>query len=215
MKTYQELNLQFKKFNDDEIIDIFKKFTQNFNDWNYLQKESEEHIKETSKPSCILFLDENHHKPSFLITKRKDKFYSIVNIFNSQYGHIQMLEYNMLLRRFKKDFNNFISLANYNIISIKLSTEDIGLHEIITSLKAREYFERYLSRFPLSYHTNDIERLDFFICATSRCKKKINTELIEQYLVEDLNWPQENAKWCRNRIDVGLEILKVNKQFYL
>ena len=194
MKAYQELNLKLKKVDDTEIIEIFKKFTQHFNDWTYLQKESQEHTKETSKPSCIISLDEDHHKPSFLITKIKDKLYSIENIFNSQHGHIPMLKYNILLRRFKKDFQDFIILANYTIISIKLSNEDIGLHEIITSLKAREYFERYLSRFPLSYHTNDIERLDFFICANSRCKKKINPELIEQYLVEDQNWTQENAK---------------------
>ncbi|MEH2328949.1 hypothetical protein [Nostoc sp.] len=201
--------------NDTEIIEIFKKFTQYFNDWTYLQKESEDHTEETNKPSCILFLDEDHHKPSFLITKIKDKFYSIVNILNSQYGHIKMLEYNDLLKIFEKDFKDFISFATYNSICIELSNEDIGLHEIITSPKARESFERYLRRFPLSYHPNDIERLNFFICAASRfCKKKINTELIEQYLVEDLNWPQKDAKWCRNRIDVGLEILKVNKQFY-
>lgn len=40
------------------------------------------------------------------------------------------------------------------------------------------------------------------------------TQNFKQYLVEDQHWTQENAKWCRNRIDVGLEILKVNKQFY-
>ncbi|WP_174708592.1 hypothetical protein [Nostoc sp. TCL240-02] len=98
MKTYQELNLKLKKVYDPEIIEIFKKFTQHFNDWTYLQKESEEHTKETSKPSCIIFLDEDHHKPSFLITKIKDKLYSIVNIFNSQHGHIPMLEYNVLFK---------------------------------------------------------------------------------------------------------------------
>ena len=127
---------------------------------------------ETSKPSCILFLDETHHKPLFLITKTKDKFYSILNIFNSQYGHIQMLEYNVLLRRFEKDFKDFINLTSYNVISIKLSKEDIGLHEITTSPKTREYFERYLSRFPLSHHPNDIERLDFLFVLPHVVKKR-------------------------------------------
>ena len=57
---------------------------------------------------------------------------------------------------------------------------------------------------------------DLFICAASRyCKKKIDSELIEQYLVEDLKWSPEDAKWCRNRINIGLDILKVNKKLYL
>ncbi|MEH2042749.1 MAG: hypothetical protein V7L12_05475 [Nostoc sp.] len=111
-----------------------------FNDWTYLQKESEEHTEETTKPSCILFLDEDHHKPSFLITKIKDKFYSIVNILNSQYGHIKMLEYNDLLKRFEKDFKDFISFASYNSICIELSNEDIGLDEINYISKSKRIF---------------------------------------------------------------------------
>ncbi|MEH1949785.1 MAG: hypothetical protein V7K77_22960 [Nostoc sp.] len=214
MKTYQELNLKFKNLSDIEILEIFKNFTQNFNDWIYLQKESDEHTKEAKKPSCILFLDDDYHKPLFLVTKIKDDFYSIVNIFNSQHGHILMLEYNNLLIRFEQDFQAFISYGKFRNISIKLSKEDIGLKEIISSSKTRDYFERYLRFSPQSYHPNDIERLDYFICAASRyCKKKINSELIEQYLVEDLNWPPENAKWCCNRLNIGSVILTVNKNF--
>ncbi|WP_016949277.1 hypothetical protein [Anabaena sp. PCC 7108] len=206
------------------LINVIKDFTQQVKDWTYLQKESEEHIKETSKPSCILSLDNGYHQPKFLITKRNivtkktrkndQLYYSIVNIFNSQHGYISMLEYNALLRRFYQDFNKFINSGVQNI-SIEISKEDIGLNEIISSPKTRERFERYLSSHPQSYHRNDIERLDLFICAASGfCKrKKINTELIQQYLVEDLNWSKENAMWCRNRIDVGLEILEVNKKF--
>jgi hypothetical protein len=126
-----------------------------------------------------------------------------------------MLEYNALLRRFYQDFKKFINSGIQNI-SIEISKEDIGLNEIISSSQARERFERYLGCSPQSYHPNDLERLDLFICAASRyCRKKIDTELIEQYLVQDLKWSSENAKWCRNRIDVGLKILEVNKKFYL
>ncbi|MDZ8259188.1 hypothetical protein [Nostoc sp. ChiQUE01b] len=126
-----------------------------------------------------------------------------------------MLEYNNLLRRFKQDFQAFLSSGQFSNISIKLSNEDIGLNEIISSSKTRDSFERYLRFSPQSYHPNDIERLDCFICAASRyCKKKINSELIKQYLIEDLNWPPENANWCHSRLDIGLEILKVNKKFY-
>ena len=96
---------------------------------------------------------------TFLITKIKNIFYSIVNIFNSQRGYIPMLEYNALLSLFKQDFQAFIDSEKYQSISVKLSNEDIGLKEIISSSKTRDYFEKYLSFSPQSYHPNDIERL--------------------------------------------------------
>ena len=216
MKAYQELKLKLKEVSDSEFIDIIINFTQQVKNWTYLEKESKEHIKEhieeTSNSSCILFLDDDHHKPTFLITKRKDQFYSIVNIFNSQHGYIPMLEYNALLRHFYQDFKGFID-SNRHKISIEISKEEIGLKEIISSTKARDLFETYLSFSPLSYHLNDKERLYFFICAASRCKKNINIELLKQYLVEELNWSQEDANWCRETIDLGLQILKANKHY--
>ena len=164
MKAYQELNLKLKEVSDSEFIDIIINFTQQVKNWTYLEKESKEHIEETSNSSCILFLDDDYHKPNFLITKRKNQFYSIVYIFNSQHGHIPMLEYNALLRHFYQDFKGFID-SNSHKISIEISKEDIGLQEIISSTKARDLFETYLSFSPLSYHLNDKERLYFFICA--------------------------------------------------
>ncbi|HLO89121.1 MAG TPA: hypothetical protein VK203_29510 [Nostocaceae cyanobacterium] len=211
MKVHQELNLKLKKVSDHEFMEIIKEFTQKFNEWNYLENESLEHTKETTKPSCILFLDDDYHKPEFLITKRKDNLYSIY-IYNSQYGYIPMLEYNALLRKFSEDFK---TVSNPDIISAKISKEEIGLQEIISSDKARDLFEKYLSFHPRSYHINDKERLYFFISAASRCKKRINTELLKRYLVEDLNWSEEDANWCRETVDLGLEILKAHKQMYL
>jgi hypothetical protein len=215
MKAYQELNLKLKEVSDSEFIDIIINFTQQVKNWTYLEKESKKHIEETGKPSCILFLDDDHHKPNFLITKRKDQFYyiGIGNIFNSQHGYIPMLEYNALLRHFYQDFKGFID-SNSHKISIEISKEDIGLQEIISSPKARGFFGKYLIFLPLSYHPNDIERLDSFICAASRfCKKSIDIEYLERYLIDDLNWTKDDAKWCCNRIQIGLAILKVHKKF--
>jgi hypothetical protein len=76
-------------------------------------------------------------------------------------------------------------------------------------------FERYLNLFPKSYHPNDIERLDIFICAVSRfCRKRIDLYRLKRYLIEDLDWDYKDAEWCFDRIETGLEILKVNKKFY-
>ncbi|MFN7412695.1 MAG: hypothetical protein ACK5RT_02060 [Dolichospermum sp.] len=213
MKAYQELNLKLKEVSDSEFIDIIINFTKQVKDWTYLEKESENYTKNVSETSCVIFLEDNHYNPAFAITNKKDKSYYIANIVPSQNDEIPMLEYNILSRRFYHDFKNFIHLNSYSI-AIEISKEDIGLKEIISSQTVREYFEKYINSFPLSSHPNDIKQLDLFICAASRlCRKSINIEYLKRYLIEDLNWPKETANKCCNRIEIGLDILKVHKKF--
>ena len=94
------------------------------------------------------------------------------------------------------------------------------LKEIIKGQKTRWFFESYLA--PLCMwgsspryiqHPKDVYRLDRFICAISRFGSKINISELERYLIEDLAWSIKNAKCVRHRIEIGLAILKANKNF--
>ncbi|MBD2663780.1 hypothetical protein B6N60_01327 [Richelia sinica FACHB-800] len=214
MKVYQKLNFKLKDVSDIEFIDIMRHFTQQVKDWTYLEKESETYAKDVGETSCKLLLEDNHYNPAFAITKKKDKFYYIDRIDLSYKDDIPILEYNILSRRFYHDFKSFIHSNSYSI-SIEISKEDIGLKEIISSQRARESFEKYLNRFndfPFKYHHKDIKRLDLFICAASRfCRNSIDVDYLKRYLMEDRNWKTEDAKWCCDRIVIGLDILKVNK----
>lgn len=140
MKTYQELTLSPKNISDAEVIEIFKTFTQQYTNWTFLLKETEEHTTETGNSCCVIFLDDDYHRPNFLITKIKSNFYSIVNIFNSQHGYITMLEHNALLRLFKQDFQVFLKSGKYKSISVKVSNENIGLNKIISIFKSKRLF---------------------------------------------------------------------------
>jgi hypothetical protein len=164
-------------------------------------------------PSCTIQLDDGHYYPAFAITCTNNGICDIANITPLKTEQILMAEYNSLSVKFVKDLRSFMS-KNKIKISVSLSKEDIGLDSIISNQKLRMLFERYLKLFPKSYHPNDIERLDMFICAASRfSRKRIDLYRLKRYLIEDLNWDYKDAEWCFDRIETGLEILKVNKRF--
>ena len=112
---------------------------------------------------------------------------------------------------FARDFRNYIKQYKVNA-SIEVTSDKVSLSTIITGSKARELFQRYLNLHPLSYHPNDIERLDIFICHLSRhAKKTFDTEALECWLMTEKGWKQKDAEWCANRINIGLSILEVNR----
>jgi hypothetical protein len=103
---------------------------------------------------------------------------------------------------------------------MRYASDKKRLQEIIKSPKTRQFFENYLN--PLCIwgsspryikHPKDVQRLNRFICAVSRFRSKINISELERYLIEDLAWSIKNAHWVRQRIEIGLEILKANKNF--
>ena len=116
--------------------------------------------------------------------------------------------------------NTSILLAKIVCI-MRLSCGNQRLKEIIKGKKTRGFFEKYLTLLcmwsynpPYIKHPKDVQRLDRFICAASRFRSQINISELERYLIEDLTWSIENAKWVRQRIETGLDILNANKKFY-
>lgn len=103
---------------------------------------------------------------------------------------------------------------------MRYTSEQKRLKQIIKGKKTRQFFENYVNPlciwgFSPRYikHPKDIRRLDRFICAVSRFGSKINISELERYLIEDLAWSKENAHWVRQRIEIGLEILNISKNF--
>ncbi|PZV19083.1 MAG: hypothetical protein DCF20_03355 [Pseudanabaena sp.] len=214
MKVHQDVQLKAKTFTSDQVIEILKKFTLETSIWSFLKDQSEEYARLTNSPSCIIQLDEGHTYPAFAITCNSNGICEIANIVPLKTGQILMPEYNRLSMKFVKDFRSFVR-KNKIKISIHLSKEDIGLDTIISNSKARKLFEIYLSTFSKSYHLNDVKRLDVFTCAVSRLRsKKIDLYLLKGYLIEDLNWTSKDAEWCYDRIEIGLDVLEVNKNIY-
>lgn len=194
------------------MIDALKDFSNNNEHWKYLEPQSSEYARNTGSPSCALALTNNKFYPSVAITHKDNNKFYIANIVPKESGHINTSEYNEIARIFAKDLRKYIK--QYQVkASIEVTSDKVSLSTIITGSKARELFQRYLDLYPLSYHPNDIERLDIFICHLSRhAKNTFDTEALKCWLMNEKVWKQKDAEWCANRINIGLDVLEVNRK---
>ncbi len=212
MEVYREVLLKSKLISDHDLVDFLKKFAQQNSNWSLMGPESDEYSLHAGAESCVLFYEDGRYHPAFAVTKKVEGIYYLANIVPRD-EEIPMSEYNSLARMFALDFRRFVAKNNISI-SVMLSNGRASLKNIITSKLVLELFERYLCLNPTSYHPNDIERLDLFICAVSRySRKQLDIDELRRYLIEELNWSLEDAEWCYNRIRIGLDVLAVHKTF--
>jgi hypothetical protein len=196
-----------------ELISIIEEFANSYDNWEYLKPQSQEYSVFTGAPSCALLFKNNKHHPAIAITNKVKNTFYVANIVPKESDRIDTSEYNEIAKAFAKDLNKYIKATRAKI-TVKLTQESFDLSSILPGVKSRQLFEHYLNLFPLSYHPCDIERLDVFICHLSRfSKNKVDTELLECWLINKKHWKSKDAHWCVNRINSGLDILKVNRKY--
>lgn len=215
MKAFREILIRVKDLSDSEIVELFKSFCNASNFYEFLDNESQNNSKNINGRGYIIYsLRTTDTEPSDIaIAEKTRRSLYISNIVPKEKSKLNMTEYNAIAFNFFKDFRLFLRQLK-SLVEITISNEVIGLDEIIPGEKTRKYFERYLSAFPLSYHPLDIERLDFFICALKKYRSKINLQYLKEHLINDLSWNENDASWCINRIETGLDILGANKKFH-
>ena len=203
-----------KYISDEEVCKIFIDFANNTKNYTYREKFDREYTAAMQAPSCFIGYENSKGCVGYAITKRGGK-YSLVNIVPRESGFIPSDIASEYAKTFVCDLRKFLKTHSYHNIKISLSKRKrIRLEDIIPGKKTRHYFETYLNGYPLTHHPADIQRLDIFICAAHRYSHKaIDIDLIYTYLCNILKWPEEESKWCCNRIEIGLKILKVNKKF--
>lgn len=194
-----------------DLITAIKDFALGHERWEYLEPQSSEYASNTGSPSCALLLKNNKYYPAIAITHKENNTFYIANIVPKESGHIGVIEYNGIAKQFAKDLRKYIEQKEIKA-SINITSENISLSTIIPGIKSRELFQRYLNLFPLSYHPCDIERLDVFICHLSRyAKRTLDAEAMSYWLMSEKGWERKDAEWCVNRINIGLDVLKVNR----
>ncbi|WP_258105531.1 hypothetical protein [Marinoscillum sp. MHG1-6] len=86
------------------------------------------------------------------------------------------------------------------------------LEDVIGGQVASKFLEDFLDAYPESFHPYDIERCDKFIVALFRYRPNIDLYNLE-ILLKERFWEEQNIEWFIARIKVGLNILKVNRNF--
>lgn len=199
-----------------QIIDSVMSFCSENSEWEYLPEESDDYAKNISEPSCIILFKSLTNSESFsvAIAKKNEHMLYVTNIIHANKSSLTLDEYNTFARTFAKAFKRFIR-SNKHEINILISKDDVGIDSIISSPIAQNFFAQFINAFPKSYHPLDVERLDKFTCALFRYSRKFpNFDGFERYLLEDLKWSEKDASWCRNRVQIGYEVLEVKKGFF-
>jgi hypothetical protein len=207
-----EVLLKSQRLTDEQIIQAIKDFACSSSCWTYMPEESVKYTSLAGHPACMIMLEDERVCPIVAVGKNENGTYYVSNIIPKEAGSISPVEYNQFAQYFASSVRNF--LRNSDVpLRVSLLIEKLDLKQIISSPIARKFFDQYLAMYPRSHHPADVRRLDIFICIASRfCRKPINPNRLEGYLRVKLQWPDEDARWCRQRVETGLKILSVYKK---
>jgi hypothetical protein len=212
MKIHRKVTLKSKTLNGQKIVHTLEEFAKQIRNWSHLKEKSLEYSADAGSPSCELLYNDGQFSAIFAFTVNDFGQCYLVTIIPKNTSEIPLSRHNSLLKEFSVSFGRFIKY-NKLPLSVSLSQDHAELLDIIPGKVVRGYFERFLKLNPTSYHPNDIERLDLFICAASKhLRKQINVPNLQKYLIEDLHWSGRDAELCCDRIETGLDILKVYKK---
>ena len=216
MRSFQDIYIKSSSLSLVQIIDSIRPFCNGNSNWTYLITESAEYASAIDELGCIILFKSisNNESVSVAIAKKNDHVLNVTNIISNEKSNLTLDEYNFFARTFAKEYKRYIKNNKLNI-NVSITKDNVGIDSIISSPLAKKLLNQYLNAFPKSYHPLDIKRLDKFTCALSRYnKKQPDFDGFQKYLLEDLKWPEKDADWCRNRVQIGYEVLEVKKDSF-
>jgi len=148
-------------------------------------------------------------------TKKRDNALYMANIIPLRKSALSLAEYNEVVASSAK-LIRASGRKKGTHLSVRLSKQDVALADVIPGRLCKRRFESFLLMHARSYHPLDIRRLDEFTCSLASLKRKpFDLDAFEHLLVEELRWSGQDAKWCRARVEIGLDVLAANKSYWL
>lgn len=132
---------------------------------------------------------------------------SVVNIVpmpESGTSHIECVEYNLLLDRFRDKV--FASINNLSGNTIRENTEDYTIKDVIPL--SFDALNAWLNGFPLSAHPMDTKRWYAFIVALHTNNEYISTEDFEKYIREEYDWSDEAVEEFSLKLEAQIGLLE-------
>lgn len=190
-------------------------FADRSGNWKFHAQKSPLYEQMCGKPSCcIVTASIALPLAAVHMTEKSEHSLFTTNIIPLDRQQLSADEYNAIALAFARDIRTDAQ-RNATHISVKMSKAELHLADIVTGKLSRKLLNRYLNLFPLSHHPADIGRLDAFICSMFRYKRRpFDLDGFEALLAEERGWSSADARWCRNRVEFGLEVLAANRQFH-
>jgi hypothetical protein len=222
MKAHIEIQIRLSLNKGETLHDVLRQFACNSKVWAFQQVESENYQIHIRGEGGYLICEPDKDIKRALVaiatarTKRPNTFY-VANIVPRDCFQLTIEEYKTIGLAFARDFRKWLKKSPVGG-SVHCTNENKTLADIMPGKKCREFFERYLKcsiwdSSTLPSHPSDIEKLDVFICALFRYGADVRSDEIERYLVVDQKWKPVDAAWVRNRIEAGLDVLRIDREF--
>ena len=222
MKAHVEIQIRLNLNEGETLHDVLCQFARDLKVWTFPLAESETYQTHIGGEGGYLVCQPGKGIKRALVAiaaarARHPNTSYVANIVPQDCFQLTMAEYNTIGLAFARDFQKWLKNSPF-AGSVHCTNEHKTLADIIRGEKCRELFERFLkwsiwdSR-SLPTHPSDIKKLDVFICALFRYGADVRSDEIERYLVVDQKWQPADAAWVRNRIETGLDVLRVDRNF--
>lgn len=217
MKTHVEIKIRLRQIPDGGLHQVLRTFVQQTEGWEFPAEQSEDYQQHNgSNAGFAVCLPRGELQFAAVAIANLDKKHAnsfcVPNIVPRACSSLTVDQYNAVGVAFSTDFRSWLKRS-----SIPGAVEVVGpnrvLADIIPGEKTRGFFEAWLHTPTPVSHPSDLNALDRFICHLFRHQGKTRTWEIEPYLVHDLQWKPETARWVVARIETGLELLRVNRKF--
>jgi hypothetical protein len=214
MKRIRKLFLSSTVLSEASVAQYIESFAELTNGWSFPKEKSIQYARGCGVPSCcVIYMRGTLPRSALHLTKRDSGGLYVSNIVPLESSQLSLSEYNAILSIFARELRAHAK-ADETAIRVSVSKENIFLRDLISGNVSWKLFNVYINAFPLSHHPLDTRRLDTFICAIARYSRKaFDADAFHQLLIEELDWPAEEAKRCRQRVELGLEVLAAYKDF--
>lgn len=209
MKQFQKIRLSSRDLSVQEVMEAAMGFAQESDGW--LPHPEFVSTKSVTEKYSLVCLEPPIAVVALAEEYSNRKSVQVANIVPRDVSCLKIAEHNQIAQRFVTDFKRYC--RGRIPIKITITPEDCGLETAISGKTCRKYFNNFLNHHPLSHHAYDVERLDVFICSVHRYRSYCNEDTIMHYLQSDLGWKKQDAQLVRDRIRIGLEVLRVNQRF--
>jgi hypothetical protein len=214
MKRHRSLTVSSSTPETADLARFIEASVQRTPNWECPVDKSREYEKLCGAPSCCVVTDEPGLQRSAVhLSEHRPGSLRLTNIVPLILYELDIDQYNAVASAFARMLRSQ-ARADKRDLRVSLTKDTIRLDDVVTGKYPARFFRQFLAAHPLSGHPSDVDRLDKFICSVSRFSKKaFELDAFQSLLVEELNWPEEKAHWCRSRVEIGLEVLAAYKRF--
>ncbi len=196
---------------------MLRQFAERTEGWEFPRKESEEYQRHNGRPAGFAVCIANGNlQPAAVAVANLDAKHSdtfrVPNIVPRASSRLTLDEYNAVGVAFANDFRDWLRRESLSG-TVDLVGPNRTLVNVIPGEKTRKFFETWLHTPTPVSHPSDLYALDRFICYLFRHPGKTRVWEIESYLVDDLQWKRETARWVVARINAGLGLLRIDRKF--